>query len=117
MGMRAVDLVVFLLVSWGAVYLVTESVIFTLPRILLATRSRFAEAFLYCASCTGFWIGAVVYALSDPVTFDPLHTFFAGLLVMGSVTAVRAVQPDFLPGAHDREHEIIEDRREQRADR
>lgn len=44
----------------GAVYFVTQSVIFSIPRVLFARLGAWAAIFVYCASCTGFWVGLLL---------------------------------------------------------
>lgn len=45
------------LLTLGLIYFVTESAIFTHLRVWFARRGPWAMLFVYCASCTGFWIG------------------------------------------------------------
>jgi len=107
-----IDLLRFLLVAFGLIYVITESVIFVHPRLWIALRGTTAEAFIYCAYCVGFWVGAALRLLeADAATvqqllFDPV---MGGCLVMGGVALVRACAPDvFLRGAWEREQTIIE---------
>lgn len=51
-----------LLIRWalvvlGLVYFFTESAIFAFTRIAIARRGMLLATFIYCPSCTGFWIG------------------------------------------------------------
>ena len=55
-----IDLMRFALLEVGLVYFISMSAIFAPARMVLA-RIRFVRALIYCASCTGFWVGAVLY--------------------------------------------------------
>lgn len=114
------DAVFHLLASFGVIYVVTESAIFAPARIYLALKSVWIEVGIYCASCTGFWAGLIVY-LAQAVEagrwsgWTLLSAAFAGLIVVGAVQVLR-VFGDFLPGAHDREREIIKQWRQHQSD-
>ncbi len=46
------------LITLGFIYFITESSIFAVVRMWIAAKlGTFAIALLYCASCSGFWIG------------------------------------------------------------
>lgn len=113
-----ITLLLYLLVCFGLIYAITESVVFARVRIVLAASGGpLREVFLYCASCVGFWVGTGVYVLgARPLdAWSPLWACGAGFLVMGVISVVRAFAPDFLPGAYDRERDIIEAVRARRA--
>ncbi len=42
---------------WGLIYLVTQSTIFSGPRVYMSQGSWIRAEFLYCPSCVGFWVG------------------------------------------------------------
>lgn len=109
------DLLVFLLTAWGAIYVLTESAIFAPVRIFLSARSIFLQTLLSCAYCTGFWVGMLL-DIAMTRGFDAADHLLAGLLTIGSVAAVRVLQPTFLPGPPDYEREITDEERQRRAD-
>ena len=49
--------IVWALVGLGLVYGITESAIFAPIRLLLARVHLVVQVFVYCAACTGFWVG------------------------------------------------------------
>lgn len=63
--------VVWVLTTWGLIYLVTQSVIFRGVRGWLADQHPLLELLVYCPSCTGFW-AALVSAALLAVTAPPL---------------------------------------------
>jgi hypothetical protein len=63
-----VDLAKWALVTLGLVYLTTESAIFSPIRVLIARRGLLLSVLVYCASCTGFWVGLATSWLTWPST-------------------------------------------------
>lgn len=53
----------YVLVFWGAVYILTQSAIFVGVRKFLLKHSTFLATLIYCPACTGFWVGLVFGAL------------------------------------------------------
>lgn len=51
-------LCIFILMTIGLVYIVTQSSIGHVPRMWLADGGTLLEALIYCPACTGFWVGA-----------------------------------------------------------
>lgn len=51
------DLARWTLVTLGFVYLTTESVIFSPLRVAVARRGLLVATLVYCAACSGFWLG------------------------------------------------------------
>lgn len=68
----------------GLIYLVTESAILTAPRVWIARRGLLAAVFVYCASCTGFWIGCAVALWTWPFDMAPAweHVLEGGVAAM-----------------------------------
>jgi hypothetical protein len=52
----------------GLVYIVSQSFIFR-PIRLLASNLRVLEVLIYCPSCTGFWVGLLLWKLG----YYPFH--------------------------------------------
>lgn len=110
--MNAVVWVTFVL---GVIYTITESAIFMPLRIMLAARGgRYVETLLYCASCTGFWVGLGTAVLADHVfalpgvsTPDAYFWLPFSSLAIGSLYSVyRGEHPTYVVEA-----EIIESQR------
>jgi hypothetical protein len=78
------ELVRFLLVLLGVVYLVTASTIAGIFRILVSKGSYTRTQLFYCPACFGFWVGAVLGLLGYwPFTRTlPLAAFEAGMAAM-----------------------------------
>lgn len=55
-----VALVRWALLLWGLVYIVTQSVIFRRVRMFFLRYTTMLGILLYCPSCTGFWVGALL---------------------------------------------------------
>lgn len=113
-----IELATFLLVAFGVVYVLTESVLFASPRIWLASRGVMLEVLVYCALCTGFWAGValeLVFAYEWSVQALLVAPVLSGTLVMGAISVLRAFAPaDFLQGAWERERPLIEILRQRR---
>lgn len=92
------QLAVFLLIAFGVTYVITESVIFVPFRLWIAERAVLLKVLVYCAYCTGFWVGAAL----APLLLDGSLRGWGGPLVMGGVAVMRAFGP-FLEGAYERE--------------
>ena len=83
------ELSIILLARWalitlGLIYFVTESAIFMRPRVWIANRGAWAMLFVYCAACTGFWIGAASALWLWPFAPEPAWT----RLVEGGIAAM-----------------------------
>lgn len=92
------DLIAWALVHVGAVYLITESAIFSPFRRLLTSGFRpthLLVALVYCTGCVGFWLGLLEGALGltifcppeqrfleDALTLPPILTSSFGLVVL-----------------------------------
>lgn len=53
----ALELVRWVLATLGLIYMITQSVIFSGPRIVITRGSNFRTQLFYCPACIGFWIG------------------------------------------------------------
>lgn len=108
------NLVLFLLAAFGVIYVVVDSAIFAPVRVVIASRSRFFGTLLYCAYCTGFWVGLLLTPVFVAWTWDDwwfgrlaLLELVGGTVVMGAVAFIRGWAPHFLSGAYEREREIV----------
>ena len=61
------ELLRYVALLWGVVYLVTQSAIFRPVRMMVANRSPFITTFIYCPSCFGTWVG---FALTPLLPWD-----------------------------------------------
>lgn len=55
------ELIRYILLVLGAVYIVTQSSIAAPVRQRIADVHPLLEALVYCGACSGFWIGAALY--------------------------------------------------------
>jgi hypothetical protein len=117
------QIVLFFLATFGLIYLVVESVIFAPFRLRIALQSIFLESFIYCAYCTGFWIGVALSAVLQtwaagfwPILIGLVDAALCGAAVMGAIAFIRGFAPHFLTGAWDREREILDDIRRRQAE-
>lgn len=65
-------LVRWALLSLGLIYFLTESAIFMPGRLLLGRLGLLPRVLLYCASCTGFWVGLLTAAWTWPFSVEGL---------------------------------------------
>lgn len=101
------------LAAFGVIYVIVESAIFAPIRIAIAVRSSFLETLVYCAYCTGFWVGVLITMVFIEWTWAEwwngallLKEFIGGSAVMGAIAVIRGFAPEFLLGAWEREREI-----------
>lgn len=101
------------LAAFGVIYVIVDSAIFAPVRIALAARSRFFETLIYCAYCTGFWVGVFITPIFVEWTWAEwwngallLKEVVGGAAVMGAIAVIRGFAPEFLLGAWEREREI-----------
>lgn len=74
----------FALLVAGLTYLLTQSVIFTPYRVLVARGGASLEALVYCPACTGFWVGVLMHRLWDhpEVFFKPFEAGIGACAMM-----------------------------------
>jgi hypothetical protein len=73
------QLINYILLLGGLVYLVTQAGITAPFRMMLAKRHMVLEMFIYCQACTGFWVGlALAYTGHWPFTGWPIESAVAG---------------------------------------
>ena len=80
-----------LLLRWallilGAVYFLTESAIFASIRVEFARRSALLGVFVYCARCTGFWLGLALASWTWPFGVIEAPRWFQ--IIEGGVAAM-----------------------------
>ncbi len=73
------QLINYILLLCGLVYLITQSGIVAPFRALVSRLGLFFEALVYCQACTGFWVGlALAYTGHWPFTGWPIESAIAG---------------------------------------
>lgn len=78
---------IYLTLTLGVVYLLTESLVFAPYRQLMASSSAVLRVLAYCRACTGFWVGFAFHRLL-PVTFvgdadiHPQRAVLSGFTIM-----------------------------------
>jgi hypothetical protein len=86
----------FVVLTYGLVYFVTDSVIFLPVRQTLGRHSVWLRAFLYCPMCTATWIGFGLHGLgiypfansNGAIIEDLFDVIEAGLFAMGATALV-----------------------------
>ena len=70
------DLAHYILMLTGLTYIVTQSLIFRIPRMKIAAWSLFWQSLIYCPACAGFWLGAALVPLwpFKALVFAPLES-------------------------------------------
>lgn len=64
------SVLVWLALLWGHVYLLTQSTILSVPRMLLTAAwgdggvGRWATILMYCPACAGFWMALLLHQLA-----------------------------------------------------
>jgi hypothetical protein len=58
--MEYLTLIINLLASYGAAYVISKGEIFAPVRLFLAKKSRFAGNLLYCPICVSFWTALAI---------------------------------------------------------
>jgi hypothetical protein len=86
---------IFLLTGMG--YLITQSLIMRPLRKLVAKAGAVPAAFIYCPSCTGFWIGLAL------TPYWPFESSYLGSAI--SATALMALWKEYGPQINPWMHE------------
>lgn len=89
----------WLCVFWGLVYLITQSVIFRVVRMVFL---RYATGFgqmLYCPSCAGFWLGLLLGHWLWPWShgWQQMAESGAAALALGAVWGAKFGSREVLP--------------------
>lgn len=110
------DAIVWITFVLGVTYTITESALFMPVRIALASSlGIYVQTLVYCASCTGFWVGLGTALLADKVFVLPgveapdayFWLPFSSLAIGSLYSVYRGEHPTFAV-----ETEIIESYRE-----
>jgi len=67
-----VELLYFILASWGMTQILVYGTIFTTARLWIMEKSDWFGTLIHCPMCTGFWVGALVFLISP---WTELFTF------------------------------------------
>ena len=83
------ELIYFILCSYGITAIVVYSHIFSVPRKYISSQSDWLCELLHCPMCVGFWVGVFVYGLSfytELFTFElnAVNPFLLGWLSSGT---------------------------------
>jgi hypothetical protein len=80
----------------GVLYFTTSSYLFSFVRIAILKRSGFFSTLVYCASCSGFWFGAVLVSLFPAPTGNIwIDVLLSGTCGMTTGTLWRLVYGDY----------------------
>ena len=79
------DLLHYALMSYSLTYLVTESSIGAIPRILAARGHAILAVLMYCPACMGFWVGVCLGA-GNWFPFDTPHSLLLESVNSGFVS-------------------------------
>lgn len=71
---------VWALVTLGLIYLVTEAAISAAVRVALAKTHPLVATLVYCAACSGFWLGWLTAPLLEPWWASPLAAMALGAI-------------------------------------
>jgi hypothetical protein len=116
-----------LLIRWalivlGTVYFLTESAIFAPVRVWIAGRGVFAMTLIYCASCTGFWVGLALaswfwpFGLVDAGWTQIIEGGVASMALGALYSAWKGGNPAFDVEAPLHDHTKPEEARDSRAE-
>ncbi len=66
------DLIHYALMCYAVTYLITESTVLVVPRVLAARGHAMIAVLMYCPACMGFWVG-VCLGVGNWFPFDTPH--------------------------------------------
>lgn len=99
------DLVRYILVTCGVLYLISFSTIFGMIRVAIARRGYWRAVFIYCPACCGFWLGCALGALGYWPHVAPqwlaiaeaaLATMTIGVFLGASIDSPYEIEKDML---------------------
>ena len=72
------------LMAYALVYLITQAVIFAVPRLLISRGGPLFEAGVYCPACVGFWVGMCL-GVGGWLPFETPHPWYLEAVDSGFV--------------------------------
>ena len=81
------DLVCFILASWGMTQILVYGTIFEKQRNLIMEKSDWFGTLIHCPMCMGFWVGVFLFGING---FTELFNFeynIANLLILGCISS------------------------------
>ena len=94
------DFLHYALMAYALTYLITESAIGAVPRILASRGHALIEALMYCPACMGFWVGICLgfggwFPFDTPhsLPLESLNSGFVSMAVCGLISKMTGGNP------------------------
>tara|TARA_R110000796_G_scaffold142092_1_gene258546 strand:+ start:1215 stop:1553 length:339 start_codon:yes stop_codon:yes gene_type:complete len=81
------ELLYFILASWGMTQILVYGSIFERQRQWIATKSEWFGTLIHCPMCTGFWVGSFLFGINGLTELFNFEYNVANLLILGSVAS------------------------------
>jgi hypothetical protein len=82
-----VDLLYFVLASWGMTQILVYGTIFENQRSWIMEKSNWFGALIHCPMCTGFWVGAFLFGINGLTELFNFEYNVANLLILSCVAS------------------------------
>jgi len=82
-----VDLIYFVLASWGMTQILVYGTIFENQRDWIMEKSNWLGALIHCPMCTGFWVGAFLFGINDLTELFNFEYNIANLLILSCIAS------------------------------
>jgi len=81
------DLLYFILASWGMTQILVYSSIFEKARHWINEKSHWFGALIHCPMCTGFWVGVFLFGINSMTELFNFEYNIANLLILGCLSS------------------------------
>ena len=81
------DLLYFILASWGMTQILVYSSIFEKARHWIGEKSDWFGTLINCPMCTGFWVGTFLFGINDLTELFNFEYNIVNLLILGCLSS------------------------------
>ena len=81
------DLIYFILASWGMTQILVYGSIFQNQREWIMKKSDWLGELIHCPMCTGFWVGVFLFGINGLTELFNFEYNIANLLILGCIAS------------------------------
>jgi len=82
-----VELLYFILASWGMTQILVYGTIFKAQRNWIKEKSDWLGELIHCPMCTGFWVGAFLFGINDLTELFNFEYNIVNFLILGCLSS------------------------------
>ena len=102
------DLLYFILVSYGMTQIIVYGEIFDSHRIWIKKKSKWFGKLVSCAMCTGFWVGAFLFGINGLTELFNFEYNYINIMLLGSLSSGTSYVLNMLFGDNGVKHDVIQ---------